>query len=76
VGIVSLVMLAIRIIFANQIRILTVPISIVIIDFLLTVTGMLVARLSWRITVENANRIRRRTTGMQSRTLLIGAGDA
>ena len=76
VGIVSLVMLAIRIIFANQIRILTVPISIVIIDFLFTVTGMLVARLSWRITVENANRIRRRTTGMQSRTLLIGAGDA
>jgi FlaA1/EpsC-like NDP-sugar epimerase len=76
VGIVSLVMLAIRLIFANQIRILTVPISIVIIDLLLTVSGMLVARLSWRITVEKANRISRRTTGMQSRTLLIGAGDA
>ncbi len=76
VGIVSLVMLSIRLIFANQIRILTVPISIVIMDFLLTVSGMLVARLSWRITVEKANRVRRQTDGMQSRTLLIGAGDA
>lgn len=76
VGIVSLVMLSIRLIFANQIRILTVPISIVIMDFLLTVSGMLVARLSWRITVEKANRVRRQPDGMQSRTLLIGAGDA
>lgn len=76
VGIVSLVMLAIRLILANQIRILTVPISIVIMDFMLTVAGMLVARLSWRITVENASRIRRSADGRPQRTLLIGAGDA
>lgn len=76
VGIVSLVMLAIRLILANQIRILTVPISIVVIDFLLTATGMLAARLTWRLTVENANRVRRRTDQARLRTLLVGAGDA
>lgn len=76
VGVVSLIMLAIRLIFANQIRILTVPISIVIMDYLLTVTGMIVARLSWRITVENASRVRRSPDGRPLRTLLIGAGDA
>jgi FlaA1/EpsC-like NDP-sugar epimerase len=76
IGIVSFVMLAIRLILANQIRILTVPISIVIMDFMLTVVGMLVARLSWRITVENASRVRHSADGRRLRTLLIGAGDA
>ncbi|NBO63960.1 MAG: polysaccharide biosynthesis protein [Acidobacteria bacterium] len=76
VGIVSMVMLAIRLVFANQIRILTVPISIVFMDFLLTVAGMLVARLSWRITVENASRVQRSAEGRPLRTLLVGAGDA
>ncbi len=76
VGIVSVVMLAIRLILANQIRILTVPISIVIMDFLLTVTGMLAARLSWRLTVENASRVQRRRDVTQLRALLVGAGDA
>jgi FlaA1/EpsC-like NDP-sugar epimerase len=53
-------------ILANQIRILTVPISIVIMDFMLTVAGMIVARLSWRITVENASRVRRSADGGRS----------
>lgn len=76
VGIVSTIMLAMRLLLASRMRILAVPISIVIMDFVLTVAGMVVARLSWRITVENANRVKRSGEGTRLRTLLVGAGDA
>jgi FlaA1/EpsC-like NDP-sugar epimerase len=55
---------------------LTVPISIIVIDFMLTTSLMICARLFWRITCENAARAITHHEGVRLRTLLIGAGDA
>ena len=76
VGIISAVMLALRLLLAPEVPLLAVPISIIIMDFVLTVMGMLAARMSWRMTVENAARVKRRRLGIRQRTLLVGAGDA
>lgn len=43
---------------------------------MLTTSLMLGARLFWRVTCENAARARIQHTGVNSRTLLVGAGDA
>lgn len=76
VGISSLVLLMMRLSLTGVYPLLTVPISIIIIDFLLTTSLMLCARLFWRITCENAARARTQHIGVNSRTLLVGAGDA
>jgi FlaA1/EpsC-like NDP-sugar epimerase len=76
VGLVSTVLLLMRFAFAGFNPYLTVPIGILIIDFVLTTSGMLCARLFWRVTCENAARARIQTNGKRLRTLLVGAGDA
>ncbi|QQS48471.1 MAG: polysaccharide biosynthesis protein [Acidobacteriota bacterium] len=76
VGISSLVLLILRLGLTGIYPLLTVPISIIIIDFMLVTSLMLGARLFWRITCENAARARIQHTGVKSRTLLVGAGDA
>ena len=74
IGIVSAVLLALRILAANSIPRLAVPISVIIIDFVLTLVGMLTARLSWRLTAERADRAEQSLPGVRLRTLLVGAG--
>lgn len=76
VGISSMVLLLLRISLTGVYPLLTVPISIIVIDFMLTTSLMLGARLFWRVTCENAARARIQHTGVNSRTLLVGAGDA
>ncbi len=76
VGISSLVLLILRLGLTGIYPLLTVPISIIVIDFMLVTSLMLGARLFWRITCENAARARIQHTGVKSRTLLVGAGDA
>jgi FlaA1/EpsC-like NDP-sugar epimerase len=52
-----------------------VPLSIIVIDFVLTTCGMLGARLLWRVACENASRATARRAIQQQRALLVGAGD-
>jgi FlaA1/EpsC-like NDP-sugar epimerase len=54
---------------------LTVPISIVVIDFMLTASLMLGVRLFWRVTCENAARAKTQAMAAPLRALLVGAGD-
>jgi FlaA1/EpsC-like NDP-sugar epimerase len=75
VGIISVILLAMRLAFAGIYPLLTVPISIIVIDFMLTSSLMLGARLFWRVTCENAARARTHSNGVRLRTLLAGAGD-
>lgn len=77
VGVCSAVLLALRLLFEEVNGMLTVPISIIVMDFVLTTCGMLGARLLWRVACENASRaITRRSTHQPQRALLVGAGDA
>ncbi len=76
VGIISTILLALRLAFTGVYPLLTVPIGIIVIDFMLTTSLMLGARLVWRVTCENAARNRTRANGVRLRTLLVGAGDA
>ena len=74
VGTVSAVLLALRILAANSLPRLAVPISVIIMDLVLTLVGMLTARLSWRLTAERAARAEQSHPGVRLRTLLVGAG--
>jgi FlaA1/EpsC-like NDP-sugar epimerase len=65
-----------RLVLPGIYPLLTVPISIIVIDFMLTSSLMLGARLFWRITCENAARAKTHHNGVRSRALLVGAGDA
>jgi FlaA1/EpsC-like NDP-sugar epimerase len=76
VGIISTILLALRLIFPDIYPLLTVPISIIIIDFMLTTSLMIGARLFWRVTCENAARAKTEHKGIRQRTILVGAGDA
>lgn len=76
VGIISTILLVLRLVLPGIYPLLTVPISIIVIDFMLTTSLMLCARLFWRITCENAARAKTRDNGVRSRALLVGAGDA
>ncbi|MGA1369034.1 MAG: polysaccharide biosynthesis protein [Blastocatellia bacterium] len=76
IGIVSAVLLALRILAANSLPRLAVPISVIIMDFVLTLVGMLAVRLSWRLTAERADRAEQSLPGVRLRTLLVGAGSA
>jgi FlaA1/EpsC-like NDP-sugar epimerase len=76
VGIISTILLVLRLVLPGIYPLLTVPISIIFIDFMLTTSLMLCARLFWRITCENAARAITHHDGVRLRTLLIGAGDA
>ncbi len=76
VGLVSTILLTLRLAFTGINPLLTVPIGIIVIDFMLTTSLMLVARLVWRVTCENAARAKTESNGVRLRTLLVGAGDA
>jgi FlaA1/EpsC-like NDP-sugar epimerase len=76
VGVISAVLLALRLLFEEVNPLLTVPIGIIVIDFVLTTCGMLGARLLWRVACENASRVKARRATRQQRALLVGAGDA
>jgi FlaA1/EpsC-like NDP-sugar epimerase len=76
VGVVSFVMLALRLAFVGVSPILLVPLGIIAMDFMLTTSIMICARLFWRVTCENAARATTQTSERRLRTLLVGAGDA
>ncbi len=76
VGVVSLILLALRLAFVGVNPFLLVPIGIIAIDFILTTSVMLCARLFWRVTCENAAQAKTQANGRRLRTLLVGAGDA
>ncbi|MFN0087466.1 MAG: polysaccharide biosynthesis protein [Blastocatellia bacterium] len=76
VGVISAILLGLRLAFTGVYPLLTVPIGIIVIDFILTTSMMLLARLFWRVTCENADRAGTQAIGKRMRTLLAGAGDA
>ncbi|MCG3160650.1 MAG: UDP-N-acetyl-alpha-D-glucosamine C6 dehydratase [Acidobacteria bacterium] len=75
VGLISAILMALRLAFPGIYPLLTVPITIIVMDFILTTSLMLCARLVWRVTCENAARAKTQANGVRLRTLLVGAGD-
>src|SRR5262249_37857148 len=75
VGLISTIMMALRLAFPGIYPMLTVPISIIVMDFILATSLMLGARLFWRVTCENAARAKTQANVAPLRTLLVGAGD-
>jgi FlaA1/EpsC-like NDP-sugar epimerase len=75
VGLISAILMALRLAFPGIYPMLTVPITIVVMDFILTTSLMLGARLFWRVTCENAARAKTYANAAPLRTLLVGAGD-
>ncbi|MEK7831473.1 MAG: nucleoside-diphosphate sugar epimerase/dehydratase [Acidobacteriota bacterium] len=76
VGVISLVMLALRLAIADSRSLWVFPIGTIVINFLLAAVGMLGARLAWRVVCEKAARAKTQVNGVKLRTLLAGAGDA
>lgn len=76
VGVISALMLTLRLLIADGRSLWTFPIGTIAIDLLLTTVGMLGVRLIWRVTCENAARAKTHANGKRARTLLVGAGDA
>jgi FlaA1/EpsC-like NDP-sugar epimerase len=76
VGIVSAILLSLRLLYEEVNSLLTVPIGTIVIDFVLTTCGMLGVRLLWRVLCENASRARARRATLHQRALLVGAGDS
>ena len=76
VGVISLMMLALRLVIADSRSLLVFPIGTIGINFLLATVGMLSARLAWRVVCEKAARAKTSANGVKLRTLLVGAGDA
>ncbi len=74
-GLISAILLTLRLAFPGIYPMLTVPISVIVMDFILTVSLMLCARLLWRVTCETAARAKTQANGAQLRALLVGAGD-
>ena len=76
VGIVSALLLALRLLFEDVYGLLLVPIGTIAIDFMLATGGMMAVRLCWRVACENASRATTRRAALHQRALLVGAGDA
>ncbi|MGH9799310.1 MAG: polysaccharide biosynthesis protein [Blastocatellia bacterium] len=76
VGVISLVMLALRLVIADSRSLWVFPIGTIVINLLLATVGMLGARLAWRVVCEKAARAKTQNNGVRLRTLLAGAGDA
>ncbi|MDQ3012757.1 MAG: polysaccharide biosynthesis protein [Acidobacteriota bacterium] len=76
VGLISIVLLALRLVIASDRSLWVFPIGTIVIDFMLATFGMLGARLLWRMVCENAARAKVQAKGIRHRTLLVGAGDA
>ncbi len=76
VGVISIVILALRLAIADSRSLWVFPIGTIVINFLLATVGMLGARLAWRVVCEKAARAKTQVNGVKLRTLLAGAGDA
>ncbi len=76
VGVVSAMLLSLRLLYEEVNTLLTVPIGTIVIDFVLTTCGMLSVRLLWRVLCENASQATARRATLHQRALLVGAGDA
>jgi FlaA1/EpsC-like NDP-sugar epimerase len=76
VGLISSVLLLMRLGFTGVSPYLTAPIGVIIIDFVLTTSMMLCVRLLWRVTCETAASAKTPTKEKRLRTLLVGAGSA
>lgn len=76
VGVISLIMLGLRLLIADSRSLWVFPIGTIGINFLLATVGMLTARLAWRVVCEKAARAKTQVNGVKLRALLVGAGDA
>jgi FlaA1/EpsC-like NDP-sugar epimerase len=76
VGVISLLLLTLRLLIPESRSLWAFPIGTIVIDFLLATFGLLGARMLWRVACENAARAKTQANGLKLRTLLIGAGDA
>lgn len=76
VGVISLLLLTLRLLIPQSRSLWAFPIGTIIIDFLLATVGLMGARLLWRVACENAARAKTQANGVRLRTLLVGAGDA
>ncbi len=76
VAIVSTGLLALRLIFADTEELLTVPIGVIGMDFVLTTVSLIGTRLLWRVLCENASRPSITQPLQHQRVLLVGAGEA
>ncbi|MFN2453708.1 MAG: polysaccharide biosynthesis protein [Pyrinomonadaceae bacterium] len=73
---ISVLLLLLRITLVGVEPYLTIPIGIILMDFLLVILGMQCVRLTRRLTYENIHRTRTAATEERQRVLLVGAGDA
>ncbi|HQR36260.1 MAG TPA: nucleoside-diphosphate sugar epimerase/dehydratase [Blastocatellia bacterium] len=76
VGVISLLMLSLRLVIADSRSMWVFPIGTIVINFLLATVGMLGARLAWRVVCEKVARAKTQVNGVKLRTLMVGAGDA
>jgi FlaA1/EpsC-like NDP-sugar epimerase len=76
VAIVSAFLLSLRLIFADTETMLTVPIGIIVMDFVLTTCLMIGVRLLWRVACENVSRAKVVQRVQRQRVLLVGASEA
>jgi FlaA1/EpsC-like NDP-sugar epimerase len=78
-SVVTFVLLALRLSLAGILIILTIPLSVIFIDYLLVTFGMTGVRLLWRLQYENDRRSgikAENEMGGLKKVLLAGAGDA
>jgi FlaA1/EpsC-like NDP-sugar epimerase len=75
-GTISAILLVARLAFEGQQPYLTLPIGIIVIDYLLATSGMLGIRLLRRVSYESTKRTRAQAPGNRQRALLAGAGSA
>jgi len=75
-GIVSTVLLVLRFRFVGISLSLTLPLGVILMDFLLVSLGMLGIRILRRLTYESALKGSREEPRSRQRVLLVGAGDA
>jgi FlaA1/EpsC-like NDP-sugar epimerase len=75
-SIVSAVLLLLRLRFVGISLAVTLPLGIILMDYLLVSLGMLSIRIIRRLTYESARRGARAEPAARQRVLLVGAGDA
>jgi FlaA1/EpsC-like NDP-sugar epimerase len=75
-GIVSALLLLLRLNFVGISLALTLPLGVILMDYLLVCLGMLSIRILRRVTYESARRGSREEPASRQRVLLVGAGDA
>lgn len=74
--IVSALLLLFRVLFVNISLTLTLPLGVILMDYLLVSLGMLSIRILRRLTYEGARKMSRQEPRERQRVMLVGAGDA